>query len=186
MDIDVIYLKNYVNKLSSLIDEYELNYLEFYNVVNKETIFWDSKKGLDFFSDVDLEKRDIGLFIGNIKDVLSLYNYLIDKYGYIGNKVSVKISNKDKLLACFDSFLNEVYSLIDMLHELDYESIPDISSTVYSYLDFLIDVGNMAVNLKTSLKNHFDLCETFEREVRFKISKIDVKLIKEIDINRFL
>lgn len=186
MNIDVIKLKKNISILSKLIENYELNNLAFYNIANSNSIFWNTDKGFNFFESVNLEKMEIEKFINEIKEILTIFNYIVNKYEYIGVDIIIIPSNIDKLLSCFDNLLNEIYNLIDNFYEVISINNSLLSINFYDCVDNLIDVGNMLVNLKSIIKKYFDLYITFEKTIKSKIDKIDVKLINETDISNFM
>lgn len=186
MNINIEKLKVEVRELSNLINEYETIYYNLYNELSGCSSFWNDNNSVVFFDDVNIEKVNVGDTIKELREICSLYDYLIDKYGYIGNKLKFNIGLKDDILLKFDKYLDRIYNLLGEFRSLEFSFSPSIASNLYGDIDRLINVANMLVRLKDKVKKQFNLFEEIEKEISLKISRINIEVFKENDIQKFI
>lgn len=181
--VNVDKLKDELRELNTLINDYETNYYNLYNELKNVSNFWKDDKSVKFFSNIDVEKLQVGKLEDEIEDIRNIYNYLIDKYNCIGNDIKIDMDLRDDISLQFDKLLEIIYDGIDNFKSLDFEYCNSIANDVYSNIDNLIYVSNLIVSLKSKVNKKFNLCEEIEKNINLKITKINVEILKENDIN---
>lgn len=186
MQLNVSNVYNELINLSSLINSLEKEYLNIYQLLSEVANYWKDNNSINYLNHLQKEKiktKNICDELTNIKDV---YSYFIEQYSKIGNKIFFNEKNVSKVLTKFDDYINHGENILKKYNELNLSS--------YDYGFDLLDeqINTLKSNLKKSMqikavmKKIFDDIVSIENTIKEKISKIDLEIIKESDINEFL
>lgn len=186
MDIDIEKLKGDVRELGNLIEDYEGIYYNLYNELSNCSIFWNDNNSILFFDNVGSEKIAVSETITEFRQIMEIYNYLINKYSEFGNKIKIDTKQKNDILKKIDNYIDDIDDILNSFNNLSFRFDRTISDNIYRDIDKLKDIINILYNLKSKIKKHFDSFEEIEREVSLKISKINVDIFKETEINNFI
>lgn len=183
MNIDVEKLKGSLRELNELIEEYENVYYGLYNELSNCSTFWGDNKAALFFDSVNAEKLEVRRAIDELNDVAGLYGYLVNKYNEFGSKVNFDSNLKNEILVKFDSYLKYIYDILDDYRRLNVGFDRSVANSVYNEIDKLVDVSNILVDIKSKIKKYFNSFEEIEKEINLRISKININILKESEIN---
>ena len=76
MQINVSDFKAEINKLNSLLNDYENIYLNFYNEINKSSFFWNDNNSIMFYDETNIEKLKVRQTISEIKNLENLFTFI--------------------------------------------------------------------------------------------------------------
>ncbi len=186
MYINLSNLKNEVNKLNNLINKYEEIYLNLYNEFNFSSYLWHDKNSESFFESLKMEKLKIKNNIEEIDDVKQLYDYIINQYEVIGNEIKCNLNSEKNILLKFDSYLAELSKTITYYNNLDLSFCPQFKEMITKEKNIIIREKIEIENVRNKIKKMYKKINEIEREVKLKISKINIEYIKENDMNNFI
>lgn len=187
MEIKVSDIKQEIDSLSGLIEDYELTYLNLYNVVNNMSFSWEDHYADLFFTDVEKEKIKVANTVDEIKKIKDIYIYLVNKYNTLGNKIIFELKNKDYVLKKIDSCLSQFDSIIKSYQGLDLNEISGgIRNSIANELSKIKENKKRLEKYKTEVKNIITYIEETERNINLKISSIKIEIIKEQNIEEFV
>lgn len=180
LKINCVNLKNDINKLNSLIDEYEEIKLNLFNQLKDACINWQDGNSQEFDSKIYLEKVETNLILQSLKDKQSLFKFVYDKYSDIGSKIVCDLKNKTSVFSMVDSCLSQIdnilyeFNLIDgSFYYYEYQSIIRQKNKV-------LDCRNKLNQVRNNVSSMYTRIEQIEREVNDKI-----KMLSEVKINSF-
>lgn len=186
MEIQVSRIKEELNELNKLIENYQLNYLNLYNIVNDMSHYWQDHYSNLFFKDIEVRKLEIDNTVSEINNIKNLYNYLIYKYENIGNNIKFNLSNKESIYNKIDNCLNQYQSIINSYNSLDLSFCGSEVNSIGSQISRITNAKNILSNYKEELRNIINYIEETEREITRKISEINIEDIKEQEIEKYV
>lgn len=182
MEIDIIKLKDELVKIKKSIDDYEYTYINLYNLFSSSSFFWNDQNANSFFESIKKEKLENNIYIFEIKKLYECYNYIVNKYEYIGNKIKVDFKNSDKIINKLEKCSNKLSEIINLYNNLN---IP-IYNSMYSTI--IIEQNKLKKNkvnidlLITDIKNKLNYISELEKKISLMLSKIDIRLIIENEV----
>ena len=186
MNINIEKLKGDLRELSSLIEDYESIYYNLYNELSNCSIFWNDNNSLLFFDNVSYEKKAINETITEFKQIIEVYNYLVNKYSEFGTKIKIDSKQKNDILKKIDNYINDIEDILNSFNNLSFRFDRTISDNIYRDINRINDIINILYNLKNKIKKHFNAFEEIEREVTLRLSKINIDILKETEINKLI
>ena len=186
MIIDVNNIKDEIVKLNGLVDKYEENYLNLYNEINNASSYWNDLISVKFFDSCKIEKIETKTALDEIKSIIDVYDYILEKYQEIGNKIKCEIKDKSIIISNFNNYIVKLDDLIREYNLLDYNFDHKISSILNDQLYKLKNNRKILNSIKNEVKDIFDNIETIEKEINLRLSKINIEIIKETDISTFI
>lgn len=186
MNVKVSDLKIEVEKLNSLIEEYENNYLNLYNEFLFSSFFWHDKNASFFYDDIRIDKLKIKQAIEEINSVKDLYMYIAEQYEYIGNKIEYNLKFKDDIIYEFNKYITHVNNIIEIYNNLDISFCPEISQNIINQKNRFIEQKKNIIIMKEKVKNTFNNIENIEKKIKLEISKLDITFIQEKEISKYM
>lgn len=186
MDINIEKLKGDLRELSTLIEDYESIYYNLYNELSNCSIFWNDNNSIIFFDNVSTEKLAVNETITEFKQIMEIYNYLLNKYSEFGRKIKIDTTKKNDILRNFDNYIDHIKDILNSFNNLSFRFDRTISDNIYRDINKLNDIINILYSLKNKIKKHFNAFEEIEREVTLKISKINIDIFKETEISNLI
>ena len=184
MKISVKQVKYLNNKLSSIIDKYENNYLQYYNILNHTQDDWFDNKAKIFFETVDDDKKADINTLQEMKTINSIYNYLINNYEEIGQDIYYNPSKKEQILTLLDNIIEQTKIIIK-----DYNSIGIYNyserSLLYSQKNIFMNLLEKEKYIRNRINNTMYKIEDIEKLSKEEFSKITIEPILEKDIFPF-
>ena len=178
MFVDIEGLEEKIFKLNLLINKYEELFLNMYNLFDESSLFWNSKKSLEFYKNVEQEKNNISIFIGDLKSYNQIYSFLINKYKPIGNKIFFDFSYEKEVLTIINNIINKYDSIIINLNSLGPEYL-DVKEKVQINKKIIDDYRKRLINILNKIKSvNDDICH--------KLSDLEIEYIQENSIQQFV
>ena len=165
MKIDVKFVKNYYNQIKKINDDYEMNYLNFYNELNQALENWQ-----DDNSEILLDLKQLEFILKNV----------YEKYEPIAKKIKYVKENKDSLYSFFDQYLNKLVNIIDYIDRMDFSFCRDVGSLILSIKKDLMDNKNKIEVIRSKVKSVVNDIEKKEMEINKILAKLDYKIINEV------
>lgn len=186
MNINIEKLKGDLRELSTLIEDYESIYYNLYNELTNCSIFWSDNNSLVFFDNVSTEKLAVNETITEFRQIIELYNYLVNRYSEFGTNIKFDIRQKNDILKKFDNYIDVIYDILSSFNNLSFSFDRTVSDIIYRDIDGLNDIINILGILKNRIKKHFNTFEEIEKEISLKISKINIDIFKETEISNLI
>lgn len=178
--INVIKLKEELEQLKSIMDEYETVELNLFNQLKNSCNDWNDPRTPAFAEAVDKEKKESHNFEDSFKDATDCLKYIILQYETIGNMISVNLEKKASIIKIYGTIESRINAILSNINSVD-------MSFYYSELSNIKDMKNSFENLKTDLidsrdkvKEMFKKIERIEENVASKI-----KNLKDVEVNAF-
>lgn len=186
MQINVSNLKQTLNKYISSLEKYKNNINNLYNELNQTEKFWTDGHSVKFFKDVSLNKVKMETMQSELNDVQEVYNYFIGKYESIGNKIFFDLDNKNRFINKIDNLTNQIKNVINMYRSLDLSFCSAERSMLQSERQILNNNLNYLSDIKEKNKRLLNEIEEIEKNIKLKLSKISIEIIKENDLKEYL
>ena len=184
MKVNVNNLKNEISALNKLLDDYEENYLNYYNVLSSFSFYWNDARSKIFFASLPKEKMQCANLLDELKDLKGVYSYIADKYSALGNKISANLNARNKVLRYFNNYIDKLDRIIN---RFDYLDLSFCSTGIYNSIrNRRNELSNMRERAKTArnkVDNIFDKIDRIETEIKKKIRRVNVSVIRETDIS---
>ena len=182
MIINVKNIEKNINDLNKLVAIYENNLLNYHNIFSEINKFWIGDKAIRFFDKTNIEQQKINNNIHELKSLISIYQYIVNEYRNIGNNIIIDLRKKDLVNANFDEIIGNIRKIISL-----YNNIPAVyTNLIYNQKKYFIDLVEIFEYLKKRYNAILDEIYIIESNVKVKISKINIVLIKESDIRNLL
>lgn len=186
MQINILKIKSEIDKLNNLIEDYEVNYLNLYNEINKTSSLWQDNNAKKFFKNTDIEKRKTKQFIDEVNSIIDIYKFLVKKYEKIGKKISINIKAKDEVIAELNKYLNQLQNIINYYNKLDLSFCLQERNILLAQNKKLKEEKQIINKIKEEIKAKYNYIEEIEKEINSKIMKINIEILKITEINNFI
>ena len=187
MEINVLALEKERERLIKSIESFFDNILNIYNELNWASGYWNDFHARLFFTNVNSEKIKLNNTYSELKTLNDVYTSLINQYKRIGNKIRVNLEGKDKVIAKFNEFRENINELIVLYNDLDLSFCTStIANKLIKQKQDLLNIKEDLIQDKEKIKDIFEKIEEIEKDVNLKLSKINIEVIKEADINEFM
>lgn len=178
--VTVSKLKEELEQLNSVIDEYETVELNLFNQVKNSCNDWNDPRTPAFTEATDKEKKESIETLDSFRSVGECLNYIIVQYETIGDQIAVNLENKNSIIKSYGSIENKVNSIISNINSVDF-------SFYYSEKDNIKDLRDSFEFLKTDIvdsrekvNNLFKKIERIEDNISSKL-----KELKDLEVNAF-
>ena len=187
MEINVLALEKEYDLLTKSIESFYENILNIYNELNWASGYWNDFHARLFFTNVNSEKIKLNNTYNELKSLNDIYTFLIEQYKSIGNKIRVNLEEKNKVITKFNDFREKINELVSLYNDLDLSFCTvTIANKLAKQKQELIKIKEKIVTDKEKVKNIFEKIEQIEKDVNLRLSKINIEIIKEADINEFM
>lgn len=188
MEINVLALEKENERLTKSIDSFYDNVLNIYNELNWASGCWNDFHAGLFFTNVNSEKIKINNTYNELKSLNDVYTYLIEQYKSIGNKIKVNLEGKDRVINKFNNYREKINELLTLYNNMDlgFCSGSTLANKIYKQKQELLKIKEKLIQDKEKIKDIFEKIEEIEKDVNLKLSKIDIEVIKQADINEFM
>lgn len=180
MKIDVKFVKNYYNQIKKINDDYEMNYLNFYNELNQALENWQDDNSAKFSEQIVLDKNDYNKILLDLKQLEFILKNVYEKYEPIAKNIKYVKENKDSLYSFFDQYLNKLVNIIDYIDRMDFSFCRDVGSLILSIKKDLMDNKNKIEVIRSKVKSVVNDIEKKEMEINKILAKLDYKIINEV------
>ena len=172
--------------ISYLIEEYKRNYLNKYKVLTQLQSFWNDNKSQLFFEYIEKQKTQMYTTFEELDKVKELYRMLLDNYSEIGNKVSLFEKNSSELFSQFDNYISLGETVLSKYKSMNLNAQDSEIVFIEQQIEKLESNILIVKNVKSKVLDLVNKILDDERSMKEKIASIDIKQIKESDINEFL
>ena len=182
MKINVKNLKLEVNNLKKIIEEYDDIYLNLYNEFSLSSFLWNDTNSKKFYKDLDVEKIRVQDTINEMYSINNIYKYIINQYEKIGNNIYYDLSNKNIILSDIKKYQQRLNVIINKYNNLDTSSCPQISNYIIKEKTIIKESLNLTNTVYKNINILYKKLEELDKEIKLRVSKIDISYIKENDI----
>ena len=186
MNINVSEIYNEITNLTALLDEYEKNYINLYKNYFDSAYYWKDQNSINFFNHLEMEKPKVKNTCDELNELKNIYEYIYDSYSKIGNKIYYNQEKKSELAKNLQISLDIINDIIAYYNNLNLELNSKEYILVSNELYKAQDLKNEFENMYNDLVHLMDNIDNIEAKTNEKISKINLEIIKESDINEFL
>ncbi|HIR49084.1 MAG TPA: hypothetical protein IAB35_03810 [Candidatus Faecimonas gallistercoris] len=172
-------LKEEVLSLNQLIKEYEKVYLNLYNEFFATSFSWQDSYQKNFTSEIEKEKKQVEKMINELTSIKDIYNYIIEKYETIGQKIIINVNTSKTILKQIDGYIEKLDSIIQSYNNLDTSFCKSEKEIIEKERNTLEYTKKKMLKIKTNIKSKIDNIERIERELKNKLSKINIELVKD-------
>ena len=178
MVINLNYMKNEIEKLNALIEEYEENSLNLKNCFKSVSFFWNGVLEQKYMDDVNNELKKLDLTIIDLESTKDIYNYIIEQYSIIGNKIEYDSSIKSKILSYFDTIINDYDDILQKYNSVNYSLDSDLTTIIEKERITILNNKNTIINYISDIKSMYDRLEELEKNIKQKIYKLNLEKIE--------
>ena len=181
MKIDVRLIKNHSQQLSKIISDYETNYLNFFNEVNKSLNSWQDLNSKYFEEQLILEKNENQRVLMSLKELENLDKIIYIYYREIAQEINYVKENKEELFKIFDSYIEIIKQIIEQINNLDLDFCPREKRLILNVKNILLSNQKMIISIKNKCNNVINNIENNEMKIRNIIAKLEYVKIKDSD-----
>ena len=170
-----------LSSLNAIVNNYEENYkMIFKELDGLKTSWYDDNYAKSFYDDVIIENYQNKEHNNNIKEIINIYEYLVEKYKNIGTKVEIDLKYIDSILEKFNKRISETRDIINQYKGIDTYYCPRERNYINKQIkDLRATITSMRKN-KQEYKDLFDTILNIENNVKEKLAKIELYPIKEL------
>lgn len=180
VDVDTIELKNYIDSLNSLIEEYEEIKLNLFNQLNNSFMNWQDGNSLVFESKIFEEKQEASLILTSLKNKKDVFSLIYNKYVEIGKQIKCNLDNKESLIRNIDGVINETNSVINSFNGVD---MGYFGGDIMAAKNKIVAAKGKLIEVKDSVSKMYNRIEEMERLINNKIKELEVVKINSFDFN---
>ena len=186
MKIDIKLIKSFYNQIKEFNENYETNYLNFYNELNQAMNYWQDNNSKKLYEQIFVEKNDYNKILLDLKSLEFIFKIIFNKYETIGNQINYIRKNKKILYNIFEQYMNKINESINYINNLDLSFCPEIQNQILNLKTILIDSKNKIKKVNDTTKKIINDIEKKENEINTILSKLDYKIIKELYYNNYV
>lgn len=186
MLVDVAGIRKEIQELNILLDEYENIYLNLYNEMLYASSFWVDSKAELFFKDAKIDKLKIMKTLEELKSAKSIYEYIVNTYGELGEKVAFNLNARNIIIDDFNYYIGRLNTVINIYISLDFHLIPNYSYVFYRDKKKMISNRDLMATLRDRIIHSFDKIKEIEDTVNGKISKFQIEFMSRDNFDIYL
>ena len=186
MLVNVKKLRDNLDRFSTVTNEYYYNYTNLYNEINNSKSYYNSAKATNFYNACDLEKVSNDDLYNDIDSLKKVYKYICEHYSGIGNTIEFELGNSTALFNQIKEINNKINTIRRSLNEIDTSMAREIYYAILEIDNRLNSMQKNLQELERGNKNTINKINDIEKNVKNKLSKIDVGYINETDIRPFM
>ena len=172
MVINLKYIKNELEKLNALIDVYEENSLNIKNSLKSVSFFWIGELEHKFINEVNDKMKKLDLNLIDLESTKDIYNYIINQYSNIGNRIEYNNSIKIKVFEYLDITITEYDNLLQKYNEINYSLDGQLTPIIEQERISLINNKKYLENYTSSIKTMYNRLDEIEKNINQKIYKL--------------
>ena len=184
LDIDTVELKNNINNLNSLINEYEEIELNIFNQLKDSCKYWQDNVSNRFDNEMYYEKLETNLLIDTLKQKKELFNYIYNRYESIGKKIKCNLNNKDFILRTISDCCNQLTNIINSFNRIDMSINYSGKSTIQSQKQKMVSLKTSLSQIKRSTSSMYNKLENIEKDINKKIKELDTIKIRNFEFKK--
>ena len=173
-------LKNIINSLNAIIDEYEIVELNIFNQLKDLSNNWQDNNSVKFDDSINLDKRETEKFLNFLKSNKDVYDYIYRRYAVLGKIIKCNLNSRDIVLNSIDVSYKFVVDILSEFQRINNSFTYTEQTSIFEQKNKIIKVRNELANIRKSVKNLYNKIEHIELEINNKI-----KQLGEFKINEF-
>ena len=177
MEINIKEISLIINKLGNLVEEYQLNHLNYYNELNTTSSFWISKSNEYLLNETGNQKANINLFIEYLKTYILIFYRVVNELSYLGDNIKVDIKNREKVIAKLDEILliyDEIIKIYDLIKDVNDDLLRQQNDIKEMYSEFN--------DLKNFINETFNKVSEVNILMKERVDKLNTVVIKKEDL----
>lgn len=182
MYINVKNLKESVNSLKTIVDNYQENSINLNNNLLESKNHWFGDKSSSFFNKINDDNSNVKGNILELNELLNIYDQIIFQYSNIGCDINFDLEKRDSVNNTINNYFNYIDSIINL-----YDSIP--SKFIYliqNQRKYFVDLKKYLFDIKNQFNLILDNIKNIEDNLSSKLLKYNFEIIKESDISMFM
>ena len=183
VEINCVEIKNIINSLRTIIEEYEIVELNIFNQLKDSCVNWQDGNSIKFGDNIILDKEEIDIFVENLNNEIDLYNYMYNNYIRLGKKIKCNMNNKDTILYLIDNCCNKAVTIINEFNRINISFYYSEQYNIFEQKNKIIKVKNDLLNIRESIKDLYNKIEQIEKNINIKIKKLEEMDIKKLDFD---
>lgn len=183
LDINVDELKNIIDSLNLLIDEYEIIQLNIFNQLKNSCINWQDGNSIVFDDKIYYDKQESKRFLELLHQKKDLYNFIYRSYIEIGKKINFNLNNKNTIVYLIDDCYNQASNIINEFYKINRNFYYSERSDIFYQKDRIVNVRNKISEIKDSVMKLYNKIEIIETEIKNKVKKLEEIKINDFDFN---
>ena len=166
MKINISNLNTEVKKLTKLIEEYEDTYLNLYNELSSNQVYWNDDISKNFNENIRLEKIQVRTSIDELTNIKNIYEEIIFKYEKIGTKLEVIPKTKNTILTKLDNYLTKLHQILETYNEIDTTKKSKEILSINTHINKFKKMESEISTLRRNIKEKYELIgERFDNYV---------------------
>lgn len=179
IEVDVDQIKNKIDELKGLIDEYERIKLNIFNQLKNSCVSWQDGNSVIFDSEVYKDRIEADNILRSLKDQKGIFDIIYDKYNSIGKKIKTNLNSRDSLVNTVDSIISNIDGALNYFDTVDTSFYYNEKSTILSQKNKLKKTRDTLKSFRDSIDSVYKKIEGIEKEVKAKINELEQIEIKE-------
>lgn len=172
--------------LNKLLEEYENNYLMIFKELNSSSFFWKDGKADLFYKEIPKELEKNRNYYQEIKSVKDLYNFILEKYKQIGDKISIDLNSQESILEKFNNIIELSKEILSSYKHLDTSFCEEEKQIINDYKETLKSLITSLIEEKNKIKDLFNNVEDIESQINEKLANIKITYFKELEIDSYI
>lgn len=184
--IDVIEVKNCINELKKIKDNYYNTCINYYYILDEISDCWKTNRGFAFYDVICREKKYYLRIVDNIEDLLQVFIYLVEKYEVIGDRIVFDFKLEDKYVGLKKSLVDSMNDIVNLYknvnlsnYGIDLENLFDVQKN--NLIKYVNNINNLCKNNRDIVNSIRDI----ESQVKSSLSKIDIEVVNVTDIKDY-
>lgn len=182
MEIKVKSIKNCINDLNKIINNYENDLINANKNLLDVDAFWHGEKSVYFSDKINIEQRKTNNVLSELHSFVSIYNYIANEYSKLGNNIKFHLKRKEIVNKSIDGVISEANKIIKLYNEIPARYAYLIQGDK-RYFSKLIETAKY---VKSRYNLICDKISNIESNTKAKISKFNIELIQESDIKNLM
>lgn len=186
MQVRVSDVKAEIELFNRLLLDYEQNYLNLYNEINKASFYWQDNKSFAFFEEMQHDKNKIIQSYHELENYKNIYVFLYEKYQKLGNSIVFDLSYEEKILQDILKLNDLNEKIYQEYQELDLSFCPLEADLLRAQMQRVRAIRTFLSELKKEVKETYQTIKNIENEVARKMHALEITYLKETDVSLFL
>ena len=186
--VDVIKLRNKLDELNNLLENYQENYMNMYYQIeiSDQEEYWYDPHAKDFFDDKYMEKNNIEESYEELNEIYTLILDIIEMYSSLGGVVEFDLSYRTSILSKFNIYKNKLNRILNSYNDLDYGfASSDIVNSIGNQISNVRKQIFLADILKENVRNIMDDIKEFESDISRMIKRIYISKLQFVDVEKY-
>lgn len=180
IEVNIVELKNNISSLNSLIEEFNNVELNLFNRLKESCISWQDNNSIKFDSDIQLDKREMTMFINSLIAKKNVFDIAYNKYSEIGKKIKCNLNSKNTILNSIDTNISKCQNIIEEFNRIDRSFYYNEQHSIQNQKNLIIMAKTSLEEIRWSVSKLYNKVESIEKIINSKIAGLE-----DIKINNF-